>query len=498
MNTRKNIFILSMLLLITSVACEDLVDKTPVSNISSDSFWQTEEDVKAATYGMYNQFRTTFDIKTVIWGEFRTAFYGQGYSTATDWDDLWENNLNTTSVGTNWNYMYLLINDANLIINKAADIPFKSEAEKDHILGQAYFVRAYTYFQIAKLWGDAPIVTEGFESTDQNLEPSRHPKADVFEQVKEDVDMAVSLLGERASVNYIGSTAANMLKADVYLWTAKLENGGNDDLLVAQSAVDQVLSSGHQLESDFTTVFRNESSDEIIFSIFYSELEPGTGNRNGVQNSSGRSQTGTHPSYITLPSPDLTPAELEEVIPVAPSPQWLNLSDYFIDNILKPADVDSRTNTTWMSMTASNDQTATWINKYIGEVVSGTRLPVSDLVIYRFAEAILFKAEIENALGNTGDALNYLNKIAQRAYGVEDHYSGLGKEAIDNAILDERILEFVLEGKSWYDIQRFGQAFQRIPSLIGREGDHNGNILLFPVAQDVINRNTNITQTDGY
>ncbi len=496
MNKNRSIICLpTFIMMMTVTACEDLVDLKPESTISSESFWQNESDVISATYGMYNQFRSTFDVKTVLWGEFRTGFYGQGSSTATDWDDLWNNNMNSSSVGTNWADMYLLINDANLILSKTPEISFTNEAARNHILGQAYFVRAYTYFQIARLWGDAPIVTEGFESTDQNLEPERRPVTEIYDLIKSDVNEALALLGDRESVNFIGRDAANVLKADIYLWTAKVGNGGQNDLLEARAAIDEVLVAGYSLENNFETVFRNEKSPEIIFSIFYSELEPGTGNRNG---SRGRNQGGTHPSHITLPSLELTPDEFEDQVPTASAPQWLDLSRYFVDNILMQSANDSRTDITWQSMTTTTGEELSWMNKYVGEVYSGTRLPTTDLIIYRFAEAILFKAEIENALENTGEAIVQLNKIARRAYGTDDYYTGLSADQVDNAILRERLLEFVCEGKSWYDIRRFGKAFALIPSLTGREGENEGNILLFPVAQDVLNRNRSIAQTPGY
>lgn len=474
-------------------ACEDLVDLKPESSISSASFWENEGDVMAATYGMYNMFRSTFDVKTVIWGEFRTGFYAQGQSTATNWNNLWFNNMTSTTVGTNWSTPYLLINDANLILSKTPGILFRDDATKNHVLGQAYFVRAFTYFYIARVWGDAPIVTEGFESTDQNLEPARSPGSEVLQQAKDDVNQAVSLLGDGPGVNYIGTDAANMLKAEIFLWTAKMTDGGENDLIEAQAAINEVLAAGYVLEDNFESIFRNEQSPEIIFSIFYSDLEPGAG---GTSGSDDRA-IGTHPSHITLPSVELTPDNLESEIPVKAQPQWLDLSAYFVNNILNASDNDSRRATT-RATAGSGAQTVTWINKYVGEVFAGTRLSSSDLIIYRFADALLLKAEIENALSNTSEALVHLNKITKRAYGVDDYYTGLNTGEVDDAILDQRILEFVLEGKSWFDIQRFGKAFSMIPTLEGREAENSGNILLFPVAQDVINRNRNIIQTEGY
>src|SRR5687768_5020166 len=110
MKFNRSIF-LTVALALGTFACDDLVDLKPESTISSASFWEDEGDVMSAVNGMYNQFRSTFDVKTVIWGEFRTGFYGQGSSTTTNWNNLWLNNMNTTTVGTNWSTLYLLIND---------------------------------------------------------------------------------------------------------------------------------------------------------------------------------------------------------------------------------------------------------------------------------------------------------------------------------------------------------------------------------------------------
>jgi len=119
--------------------------------------------------------------------------------------------------------------------------------------------------------------------------------------------------------------------------------------------------------------------------------------------------------------------------------------------------------------------------------------------VYRLAEAILFKAEILNAQGSTAEAVSYLNQIAERAYGISDYYStALSQAELDDAILDERLIEFGVEGKSWFDMIRFGKAFERISSLTGRENEYQGNILLFPIDPESITTNPSITQTPGF
>ena len=98
---------------------------------------------------------------------------------------------------------------------------------------------------------------------------------------------------------------------------------------------------------------------------------------------------------------------------------------------------------------------------------------------------------MENALGNTDGAVDALNQVARRAYGVDDYYpKSLSQDDVDARILDERLKEFTVEGKLWWDMVRFGQAFERIPALQGRESERN--ILLWPIADGSINGNPNI------
>ena len=90
-----------------------------------------------------------------------------------------------------------------------------------------------------------------------------------------------------------------------------------------------------------------------------------------------------------------------------------------------------------------------------------------------------------------------LNRIASRAYGVDDFYpTSLTGDALNEAIVDERMKEFAAEGKLWWDFIRLGVVFEKSPYLVGRENELN--VLLWPVSQTSINQNPNITQTPGY
>ena len=183
-------------------------------------------------------------------------------------------------------------------------------------------------------------------------------------------------------------------------------------------------------------------------------------------------------------------------IQVGSTAQWVTLTDEHTA-FIRGTDYDSRSDVNISEFTTPQGRSYRWINKYLGTWKGGTRIFDSDLPIYRYAEAVLFKAEIEICRHNFTEALTYINQIAKRAYGIDDYYSGTYSQTeIETILLDERLKEFATEGKAWFDLIRFGQVFSRVESLHGRENEEN--ILLWPVNNESINTNPNIKQTPGY
>jgi len=492
---KKIIIALIILIASLSYACENNLDLTPISSITTSSFWKTEDDAEGALYGMYSQFRTTLNSNenVLYWMDFRSGFWTIGTSGgAGDNEKLWQNNLDATTTSTNWSPLYTLINDCNLILKYTPGITFSNQTFKDEVLGHAYFVRAYAYFKLAQLWGDVPIVTDGFESINQELYNPRSPVTEVYALVKEDIAQAVAKLPARSpgvKPWMASKEAANMLKTEICLWLAKRAGGGNAELTEARTSIDAVLLNSYILENNYADAFRNDKSKEIIFSIYFDYTEE--------PNPSGR-DIGQY-GWNFVNNINYVPAALRNIVPHSGSTQWLTLSPDYTLRFLKPVSEDQRTAVNWQEIPNPSGGTVKWINKYLGTLIDGTRRFYDDIRIYRQAEAYLFKAEVENALDNKDVAIANLNLVSKRAYGIVDYYPlSLTKAEVDAAILEERLIEFAAEGKSWLDIIRFGKAFEIITSLVGREGDNQGNILLFPVNQDVISRNTKIIQTPGY
>ncbi|TNF42955.1 MAG: RagB/SusD family nutrient uptake outer membrane protein, partial [Bacteroidetes bacterium] len=193
---KKIIAITGLLVALVFTACEDRFDKDPLSLITSQNMWSTESEARAGITGMYSRFRSTFNTETfLIWFEFRSGFWKVGASGAGQWDDLFLNTPNATSTpSTNWNDIYRVIGAANLALKYIPEIDFSDDDVKNTLLADAYFVRAFCYFALGRIWGDVPLIITPIESLDdENLYSSRSDVDLVFELVKDDIDQALTL-----------------------------------------------------------------------------------------------------------------------------------------------------------------------------------------------------------------------------------------------------------------------------------------------------------------
>ena len=482
MKTKALIYTLFVVFFLSS--CHDDLLVSQKSQITANSMWTSENDATAAMYGMHNQFRSAFSAGYIYWGEYRTGLWGEGLASQSDRDNTYLNRLSSSHGQSNWAGIYTTINDCNLILKYTPNIPFINEDNKNKVLANAHFVRTFCYYWIGRVWGDAPLLLNGFESDKQDdLYPSRTAASEIFAQVEKDINAALAAMPANvADRNLVSRGSINLLKADYWMWMAKVRNGGTTALQNAKTALGEVISnSAYSLLSDFNSVFRNELNNEIIFAWSYVKDE----------------YTGGYPADYLVPSQYTSTATIENPVKVGSHQQWAFYTQAYKD-FLSSVPGDKRTIVSFETFfDAPKNQTFQWINKYAGTWESGTRIFDSDIVVYRYADVILFNAEVENSLGNKGAAISELNKIAKRAYGIDNYYPAtLTAAEVNEKIIDERMKEFAAEGKIWWDFVRFGVAFAKVPSLIGRENEQN--ILLWPVNSASINGNPNIKQTPGF
>lgn len=471
------------------ISCHKDLDVNQTSQLSASSMWSDENDAQAAMYGAHQFLRAALSQGLAYWGEYRTGLWGPGNHkglSQTARDQVYQSTMPNTHAYADWENLYRTINMANLLIKYTPGISFSSENKKNEVLGNAYFVRALTYYWIARIWGDAPLVLEGYESASQELLPTRTPAAAIYAQVEQDTDAGLAAMPASVNAKKTASAAAlNMLKADFSLWMYRVHNGGNEYLSKAENAINAVLANGSlSLENNYAAIFStsSEAGREIIYAWNYALDE----------------YTGGYPGDYQFNSATVSPAYHFNPIVVGTSQQWTFYTDAYVDVLTQnPSDTRLLTNyqTFYDNLMGQNFH---WTNKYRGTWLNSTLVLDSDIILYRYADAVMFKAEIEYYKNNASGAIQAINQLVNRAYGNPNYYSqGSSLVEVKNIIVNERMREFPAEGKLWWDFIRLGVVFDMNPYLQGKQNQQN--ILLWPLSDNSINDNPNLGgQTPGW
>lgn len=472
------------------VSCTDKLELTPTNSITVTNFWKTEDDAKAALNGMYARFRGEAASNLYLWGGARSAELKAGVQATQGFENYYNNTLSKVFAGPDWAGLYSVVQDANLILKYVPTIQFSNESTKKTILAQAYTMRAYAYFIMARTWGGVPIVKTPTENPVQSdyIIP-RNKVEEVFAFIKEDLTNAVA---NYADFNAIGNkanwskTATLALQADVYLWTGKMLGGGTADFTQALNSLNAIPAGSGSLLINFDDVFRyaNKGNSEVLFASRFLNIESPSENWNGAM----------YPGSNDIKIADMDPASKAALTPIGNAITGL-LRWQPADQMKSRFDMaDKRRNSTFIEVfnVNTNALMVTAAVKYKGMVDGVTRKFLDDIVVYRWADVLLMTAEAKNALGQDPSA--ELNRVRQRA-GLPD-YVNASQAANDKAILDERLREFALEGKAWWDIVRFGKAFEYIPSLQGK--DNQTGLLVWPISENTISLNPKIEQNPAY
>lgn len=486
----KSLICLGIVGISLSACNDDALFQEPVSEISGSSFWKTENDAQAGLRGMYVRLRGQAATNLFLWGEARSeaevASFGIDNGTA----PIFQNTVDAARPGPTWVGLYTVIHDANLLLKNVPEITFRSEAEKNDILAQAHAMRAYVYFVMARTWGGVPLVTEPTASFDpQTTNKERASVEAIFALIKEDLDKAIALFPDysfSSGRSLWSKGAVQVLKADVYLWTGKRLGGGDADFNAALTALTEAETNADvALLDDFGSVFdySNKGNQEIMMAIRFRELEA--------------PQTFFQNMYISgVFMPQNTDQATLDAIGVPGGLLYWEISPAVVAQF---SDEDQRKDASFIEIYEYDDANqpvyySAVPRKFDGVISAGVRMFYDDVVLYRYADLLLLKAEAKNALGQ--DPSTEMNQIRERAYGAEypNHVFVNGTQAEnDVAILDERLKEFLLEGKYWWDLIRFGKVFERVPSLQNEEYK-----LLFPISEGALSLNPKLRQNPGY
>jgi tetratricopeptide (TPR) repeat protein len=427
------------------ISCdEDFIDISPVSSVSVDVVYKTDKDFMDALTATYNTLQTQYQ-----------NFYLFGDMRADDsWQEIYKNNsqsysdafVTTSSDGlmnSTWLNYYRAIFRINTILAKIEGADASVVTNKDRYIAEAKFLRALSYFDLVRIFGDVPMVTTPL-SIEQGYKTPRENVSKIYHEViVPDFLAAENGLPLSYSANDAGRPtkgAAKALLGRVYLTLS--------DFQKAESKLQEVTAMGYALLPNYNDLFdytKDEHHSEYIFDI---EYEEGIGEGNRLTNAfapnskpftnffgiGGNGDEQNSPTQVLI---DLFGAnDLRKDVTVALTGGFYDADGVFIE-------LPSNTNQTYtkkyiVPVLAANDSRANW-------------------KVIRYADVLLMYAEALNENGKTDEALSYLNEVRTRA-GLTG-YSGLTQSEVRDAIILERRLELSFEGVRWFDLLRTGQAY---------------------------------------
>ncbi|MDW5290971.1 RagB/SusD family nutrient uptake outer membrane protein [Formosa sp. PL04] len=455
-----SIFTMAVLLF----SCENELVQTPNTNKVADGFYTNEAEIEEAINATYAtlQFSGNYDIGMPSIGEIpgedsydeTPANDGGNYGQLDLYNVISQNSI----IANVWNHSYIGIQRANIVLNRINEIEYSNEDTKKSRIGEMYFLRALFYFNLVRVYGDVPIVLDEVNNPQDYFGQTRMAEAEVYNQIKEDLLEAIQLLPVRNETNKmrVVKTAGQALLGKVELTLGNYSQ--------AQSNLQSVVNSGiHDLVA-VNDVFAadNELNGEIIFAVQFSSGI--NGNSEGTDayrmfNPTGRvegNMTGTKGHGVLKP----------------------DFYKLYEDN-------DSRKGA-YIGVLESGIA----YNKKIAIPTTVVDDAENDWIVLRYADVILMLAEIENELGNSTQAIQYLNQIYNRASIGE--YSGMAtKDSIFQAIDLQRRLELVWEGHRWFDLKRQGRAQEIL-------GISDSNKLLMPLPASQIATDNALKQNPGY
>lgn len=423
--------------------CDDFLTQESENNTTIYNHFRTEEDAEAAVCGMHQRFREVLGNYNQNYRDRGMLLDNFGLKT---WGDANKHDFSGFLVEDpifSWIYEYMAISAANLVIGNLHRVDLPEERYRFY-MGQALCIRAYTYFQVIRLWGDAPLVLD-YEDLS---EKGRTPWREIAAQIVEDLELAAGYLPPEDQLRDSGGAAicdkqvpsrgtAYAILAQVYAWIAGY---GQEPEYYAKGieAAGKVIS-----DPNYSLV---DSPEEVC-----TEVIPGN-SREGIFEVSYNvdldevKSIGSYLAYVLETWPvrnGTTPATrrkyyiLNTTVGGLYAPEDLRLEAYFADfSAMKEQPVSVTQGAAYVRMWR-------YMVYYSGGVSDGKpkAFRANELLI-RLADVILLRAEMEAATGGREAAITDLNVVRRRA-GVADYSPEEGD--LRRAIQSERDKELLFQ-----------------------------------------------------
>ena len=422
------------------LSCEKSLEVEPQLSISDEETITNGASAETAVRGIYRSLASN--------GYYGTTFQAIGYLSGDNIE--WTGSqaiagqfvnhdvrADNGFLSTVWSAIYATINRANHVIHKVSVLPLEpafTQQKKDQLLGEAYFVRALSYFDLNRLWGGVPIYLSPTLSVNDNRGKARSSTAEVYAQVVADLKKAEELLPEGTNRLRATKQTARALLSRYYLYQKNWR--------LAEEYADKLIENqNYSLVKPYSAFYANNvtATPESIFELAYSATNTNShrGNWQPPQNG-GTRQWAPNTAFLTLVRNPLIGGNRSAAVASTADGRWYGTMYY--------------------------------------------RSPATDpAYVLRIAEIRLIRAEARAMQDDLVGALQDLDAVRDRA-GLAGS-AAVGKDAVLLAIENERRLEFAFEPHRWFDLVRTDRA----ATVLGIT-DRNRYVLPIPISEINVDR----------
>jgi len=475
-------------------SCEEWIELIPPQGLIREEFWKTKEDVEALVMGSYESF-SRMDGDLFSYGEMRADMVVWDWNL--DWNirRIMDGIIYPDNSMCKWDAFYQVINYSNEVIKNAPAVQEIDNTFTDFqlqgLIAEAKFLRGLSYFYLVRIFKDVPFTLEPNESDDADYYLEKTDGDQILEEIVADLKTSRAFAttdGYQTESERKGrATKASFdaLLADISLWLFNyeecIEHANNIIYLESEENAFELMPPGQWFE----TYYPGNSLEGIFEFQFDASLNQDNSTY-GLTRRNGRNYDPSQKALEMFSKEDADEAYRGE-----------------------DASIKKYTETDWI------------IWKYVGRAPDGgtTRTGQESTscnwIVYRYADVLLMKAEALSQKDNPDyeAALEIINLIRERA-SVTSLNLPDSKTAFEDAIMDERALEFAFEGKRWFDILRMGRRdnFNRKSKLIEvvvRNVPSTQKRILatkltnplgwyLPIHEDELERNKNLIQNPYY
>jgi len=488
--------------------------------VSTLQFWKTSSDAQLGVNAIYSTFHREGLCR---WNFFATLIRAdEGWSKSGDpniianFDQFVVSDYNYGNVYDIWTDNYFGVNRANQVLDNVPNITMDATL-KNQYLGEAHFLRALFYYELATFFGNVPLELKSSDPTDK---PATSPQAAVWAQVEQDCITAATMLPASYTGNDVGRAtkgAANALLAKAYMQQRNYQSALAPLLSVIQSGT-YTLTANYQDNFLSTTEFNSESVFEFGNALNPNDTHDDDTNTGAEDNLNYGSSI---PPFFAPPQLGYTDGEArrwpiaeflkEKTTGGGVDPRLATTYLYDSTDVRGPnyTQIYGQTFASRYGTTNVSNDNFVWFAKLLDDDNGQAAAPGNFEVFHspnnyrfiRYADVLLMYAEALNATGNTSGAYQYVDQVRVRAglAPLSTVMPGLTQAAFLTQLKHERITELTGEGHRWDDLARWGDLS---PALASRDAGFKNFVVgkneFFPIPQREIDVNPNLKQNPGY